>query len=228
MTTITNSKLKQYYIKKFHVEAILPKEVVPYMELVSYDQGETILNAHEEMRYFYFMVDGLLKLYQVHENGRTLLIQFYTSFNSLGEVEFMTEVPITCSVSAVKGSLLLRVPFDVMRSYALDYSQFLTYIVKSLSEKLVISERHHSYNLLYPVKNRLASYLKVHMNEQGTIKLNNTLQEVSEFIGTTYRQLHRAFISLETEKIVLKSGKNIRILNSKKLEDLAGHIYHTF
>ena len=56
--------------------------------------------------------------------------------------------------------------------------------------------------------------------------LSETLVEISEFIGTTYRQLHRAFIQLEEEGIIKRVGKGIAILDVVALENLAGQIYH--
>lgn len=227
MKIINEPDRKKYYIDKYLLDKILPDEVMSYVELIVINQGEHILTANSEMSHFYFLVKGRLKLYQVHENGRALLIQFYSKFDSLGEVEFMTGVLGTCSVAAVKETELLRIPFDVLRAEAENHPPFLKYIVKSLSSKLVKSERHHSYNLIHPVKLRLASYLKAHLNEQNEIYLNNTLQEVSEFIGTTYRQLHRAFTALEKEEIIIRKGKAIHVKKIDALQRLAGHIYET-
>lgn len=227
MKSISEPARLNYYIKKHQLDRLLPKEVMPFVELLVYQQGEHLLTANSELNHFFFLVKGRLKLYQVHENGRALLIQFYSKFDSLGEVEFMNGVLGTCSVSAVKESELIRIPFDALRQYAEDHPPFLKYIVRSLSNKLVLSERHHSYNLLYPVKYRLASYLKAYGNEKGEIVLSNSLQEVSEFIGTTYRQLHRAFDALESEGIVTRQGKRIYVIDAAALEQLAGHIYET-
>lgn len=215
----------QIYIKKHHLESILSSEVMKDLELVRYQKGEHILKADEDVEHLYFLVSGRLKLYQIHENGRALLIQFYDRFDSLGEVELMTGVRGTCSVAAVVESHLIRIHFSKLQKIIDHYQPFLKYLVKTLSNKLILSERHHSYNLIYPVKNRLASYLKAYKLPSGEIALYNSFQEISEFIGSTYRQLHRSFQALEKEGVIIKRGKTIEVRDEAKLEALAGDIY---
>jgi hypothetical protein len=48
---------------------------------------------------------------------------------------------------------------------------------------------------------------------------------VSEYIGTTYRQLHRAFQQLIEDEIILRSNKRIKIIDADRLSELAGTIY---
>lgn len=227
MRIITEKITIEKFIENHQIAKILPQEVLEFAEILVFEGDEHVLDANVPMSYFYFFVDGRLKLYQIHENGRALLIQFYEGFNSLGEVELMTEVPCTCSVHTVKPTILMRFPMTVMRQYAMEHPPFLQYVIRSLAEKLVISERHHSYNLIYPVKNRLASYLKAYVDKNDKIVLSHSLQDVSEFIGTTYRQVHRAFQAMEADGILIKKGKQIHVLDKDKLFALAGHIYQT-
>ena len=91
--------------------------------------------------------------------------------------------------------------------------------------KLLIADSHHASNLLNPVMNRLASYLNAHNNEQQFFELTESLQEISDYIGTTYRQLHRALRRLEEDGIIERANKKIRILNPDKLSKYAGNIY---
>lgn len=227
MRIINDEKSVQKFIKGKGIDKILPNEVLASAEIMQLEADVHVLDANVAMDYFYFFIEGRLKLYQIHENGRALLIQFYEGFNSLGEVELMTDALCTCSVNTVKPTILMRFPMAVMRKYAVNHAPFLQYVVKSLSEKLIISERHHSYNLIYPVKNRLASYLKAYIGKNDSVLLKHSLQDVSEFIGTTYRQVHRAFQALEKEGILEREGKRIVVKDREGLEGLAGHIYQT-
>ncbi len=227
MKIIDDVSWQKVYREKYALDAMLPPAILEAIELVQYDREEHLFEAGAPLEYFYFFLEGKLKLYQIHENGRALLIQFYDHFNSLGEVELMTDVACTCSVVTVKPTVLARVPMALMRTCATDYAPFLRYVVRSLSDKLITSERHHSYNLLYPVKNRLASYLMAYVDTRSKIVLSHSLQDVSEFIGTTYRQVHRAFQALEAEGVLSREGKCIDVLDKAALAALAGHIYHT-
>ena len=217
-------RLKKYIIQN-NLEAILPNKVFDSCELMRFARDEAILVANEPMPYFYFFVSGKLKVFQIHDNGKAFLIQFYSVFDSLGEVELLNALEASCSVDAIKPSELIRIPMAILRQYAIDYPPFLQYVARSLSTKLLVADRHHASNLLYPVKNRLASYLRAHENENHEVLLKDSLQDVSEYIGTTYRQLHRAFQQLEADGIIERAHKKIVIRSAEKLEAIAGNIY---
>jgi CRP-like cAMP-binding protein len=220
-----NLSFRDDLIEKYKLDAILTPEMIVNTEVVRFEQDEYVLTANEPMRHFYFFISGKLKVFQIHENGRALLLQFYSKFDSLGEVEFMNNLPNTCSVVAVKHSLLLRIPFETMDLYAKNHPPFLQYVIRSLSSKLMAADKHHAYNLLYPTKNRLSSYLKAHLNDSDTILLMDSMQEISDFIGTTYRQLHRAFKQLQDSRVIEKKGKQIKVIDHLALDSLAGKLY---
>lgn len=213
------------YIGRHGLNDILPEPVLEACELCRYARDESVLVAGTEMAYFYFFIKGKLKVFQIHDNGKAFLIQFYSMFDSLGEVELMIDLETSCSVTAVESSDLIRIPMDVMKKHVMSYPAFLEYSARSLATKLIVADRHHASNLLYPVKNRLASYLMAHAVNSGSVKLKESLSDVSEYIGTTYRQLHRAFSQLVADKVIVREGKHIQILDSKKLSVLAGTIY---
>ncbi len=225
MHILNTPKMKSNYIKHYRIDEIIPEVLVQHSELCQFEAGETILIANEPMPYFYFFVKGKLKIYQIHANGRALLIQFYDQFDTLGEVELMNKMNGSCSVAAVQQTHMLRISANLMREHAMDYPPFLRYVIRSLSTKLLISGNHHSYNLLNPVKNRLASYIRAYADASSRIHLLDSFQEISEYLGTTYRQMHRAFSQLQSEGIIKKTHKEIIILNKDKLNDLAGEIY---
>jgi|GEM_PF-201753 len=217
-------RLKKYIVRDGLGE-ILPEGMTAQMELCSYEPSETVLEHGAPMHYFYFFVSGKLKIYQTQPNGRTLLIQFYSYFDSLGEVELMNGLPASCSVVAVEPSELIRIPMDVMQSQAIDYPPFLRYIIRSLSLKLIHADDHHAFNLLFPVKQRLASYLIEHSGGAPSLRLMDQLQEIADYLGTTYRQLHRAFNALSDEGVIKKEGKIVHIADFGALKVLAGEIY---
>lgn len=220
-----NKKYLEKLISKNKIDKILPREVLSSIELCKFSRDEEIIVANSEMSYFYFFIKGKLRLFQIHENGKAFLVQFYSYFDSIGDLELISQVKASCSVSAVVPSELIRIPMELLKRYALDYPPFLRYVSQSLATKLLIADRHHSSNLLYPVKNRLASYLRAHEIRANEIVLKDSLQDISEYLGTTYRQLHRAFKQLEEEAILMRIKKSVIILNIDKLEALAGSIY---
>ena len=227
MKLIKHPQKLKTYLELLEIREILDDWILNALELCVYEKDEIVLEAGEPLEYYYFFLEGKLKVFQPQRNGRNLLIQFYTKFDTLGDVELIESLNVTCTVSAVEESYLFRIKAAQMKRYVENNIPYLKYIISGLSVKMRYANENDAYNLLNPVKNRLASYLLWHHKEvSNEVILTETLMEISEFIGTTYRQLHRAFIKLEEELIIKREGKTIIILNLKALEDLAGQIYH--
>lgn len=227
MKIIKHPKRVTEFIEKMAVHDILEPEILNSLELCEYEKDEIVLESGEDLEYYYFFLEGKLKVFQQQQNGRNLLIQFYTKFDTLGDVELIESLKVTCTVSAVVTSYLFRVEASMMKRYVENNIPYLKYIISGLSKKMRYANENDAYNLLNPVKNRLASYIMWHLSDGSEhVILSETLVEISEFIGTTYRQLHRAFIQLEEEGIIKRVGKGIAILDVVALENLAGQIYH--
>jgi len=99
-------------------------------------------------------------------------------------------------------------------------------MINSLSLKLESNNINNSYNLLYPLSNRFASYIIEHItNESNYIIFNSSYKDISEFLGTTYRHLSRTIQDLELNQIIKKEGKKIILLNKDELRNMAKNIY---
>jgi len=225
MEKINNNYLLDFYIRKHNIDYILDSDVLSYCELHYYEKGEHILKAENELINYYFFVSGKIKIFSSLENGKSLLIKFYTEFDTLGDVELFKNVPISCNVEAVENTCLIAIPSNILLEKCYDNPKFLRFIIKSLSGKLEAISNNSSYNLLYPLINRLSSYLVEHITDKNYIDLNSSLNDISEFLGTTYRHLRRTFNELEEKEIVKCEGKKIFILDNKELKNLSKNIY---
>lgn len=227
MKLIRHPQKVKAFLELLEIREILNEEILNALELCAYEKDEIVLEAGEPLEYYYFFLEGKLKVFQQQRNGRNLLIQFYTKFDTLGDVELIESLNVTCTVSAIEKSYLFRIEVAQMKRYVENNIPYLKYIISGLSVKMRYANENDAYNLLNPVKNRLASYLSWHHEDTSNeVILAETLMEISEFIGTTYRQLHRAFIKLEEESIIKREGKKVIILDPKAIEALAGQIYH--
>jgi CRP-like cAMP-binding protein len=225
MKILESASMIHEMVANTHLEAILPEALLAHLELCLYESGESIIREGTLMPYYFFFVSGRLKIFQTYENGKSLLIQFYTDMDSLGEVELIEECEAFCSVSCIMDSMLLRIPMREMKAILYTHLPFLTYVSKSLSRKLTSANHNQAFNLLYPVKYRLASYLLWHCPDKKNVRYAESFQEISEFIGTSYRQFNRALNLLIEEGYVEKNGKKISICSYDALAKLSGHIY---
>lgn len=225
MRKIPDSKLLNYYIKKHNIENIFDKEILEYAQLHFYEKEEYILEAEAKLEYYYLLVEGKIKIFYPFENGNSMLLKFYRDFNTIGDLELLKDIPILCNIDAVEDTYLLAIPSDILRKKYFDNTKLLHHLVDSLSEKLYATINNISYNFVYPLINRLSSYLVEHITDKNCLILNSSYLEIAQFLGTTYRHLNRTLKEMESKSIIKCEHKRIYILDVERLKELSKNIY---
>ncbi|MBU5590493.1 helix-turn-helix domain-containing protein [Clostridium sp. MSJ-4] len=225
MKRISDNNLLSHYIARHNIENILDKDILKYAQLHFYEKDEYILEAESNLEYYYLLVDGKIKISYLFENGKSMLLKFYKEFNSIGDLELLKNIPILCNIDAIEDTYLIAIPSDILRKKYLDNLKFLHYLIDSLSEKLYATINNSSYNFVYPLINRLSTYLVEHITDKNYILLNSSLKEIAQFLGTTYRHLNRTFKELELKSIIKYEDKKIYILDEDKLRKLSKNPY---
>jgi CRP/FNR family putative post-exponential-phase nitrogen-starvation transcriptional regulator len=219
-------KLKGY-IDKYGIHQIFSRDMTEYMELLSFKENDYICKAGEQLDTFFFFVEGKAKVYAAQSNGKSLLLCFYYPFKVLGDLEFQHLEYADCTVQAIEGCYCIGISMDNIRRYLGEDVKFLRYVCGSLGEKLRRLSNYSSINLLYPLENRLSSYILGcrRSDEQNHILFEGNLSEVAELLGTSYRHLLRTLKLLCGQKAIKKNIHNYEVLDIEKLESLAGDLY---
>ncbi|MEA4828110.1 MAG: cyclic nucleotide-binding domain-containing protein [Clostridium sp.] len=225
MKKISDINLLRHYIARHNIENILDKDILRHAQLHFYERGEFIFEADSKLEYYYLLVDGKIKITYLFENGKSMLLKFYREFNTIGDLELLKNIPILCNIDAIEDTHLIAIPSDILRKEYLENVKFLCHLVDSLSEKLYATINNSSYNFVYPLINRLSSYLVEHITDKNYIVFNSSFLEIAQFLGTTYRHLNRIFKELEAESIIKCHNKTIYILDEKRLRELSKNLY---
>lgn len=226
MIEIVNEGLKNYYIEKHRIKEIFSKNTAPKMRLVEFKKNDLIYRDGENIDEIYFFVSGKAKVYITLKNGKSLLIGFYDRFKILGDLELTTDSPASTNVQVLEDSLCIGISFNEIQKNFMDDSVFLRYICNSLSEKLRQSSNNSTINLLYPLEDRLASYIiMASKRTNDSLEFSGNLMEVSELLGTSYRHLLRTFEKFSKEKILEKRKGSFFILDEDKLRSLSADLY---
>lgn len=225
MRKISDDELLKHYIEKYDIEKIFDDEIIKYVQLHFYEKDEYILEAGETLEYYYLLVDGKIKIYYPFENGKSMLLKFYQDFNTIGDLELLKGIAILCSIDAVEDTYLIAIPSAMLREKYFNNIKFLHHLIDSLSEKLYGTINNSSYNFIYPLINRLSSYLIEHLTDQNCIILNSSYLDISQFLGTSYRHLNRTLKEMEAKSIIKCDDKKIYILNIDELKELSKNIY---
>lgn len=231
MKRTNNQTELELYMKKYNIEDYFGIDMKQYMELHIFDKGSHLVKTNEPINYLYFFVKGKLKVYTILENGKSLLFRLYKPLNIIGDVEFIDCDIANSNIEAIDECLCIGISMDNIRKYAINDPTFLRCMCTSLGKKFISSSISSSINILYPLENRLASYLLAitpENNEQPNLDrgiITDKFTEMADLLGTSYRHLIRTINKLCNDKIIKKEKNFISILNISELKKLAGDLY---
>lgn len=216
------------YIVKYNLDIIKDIGIEKQLELVEFDKDEYIYEMEQPVNHFYFFVSGKAKVFIMMENGKRLLLRFYKPLMVIGDLEFAKNELSHAStyIKTLSKVHCIRVPIEILKEKYNDNAQFIKFINKSLAEKLEKLSISSSINLLYPLENRLASYLMyLYMGNKGEEIYIDQLGDIAELLGTSYRHLLRIFKLFSNRELIYREKNKIKIINEESLQKLAGNLY---
>lgn len=196
----------------------------PYFHLVRFEKNEVIYRTEFQRQYLIFFLRGKVQVCSNLSNGKSMLVCFYTSFQLLGDLEFCGIDTLSISLHAVEPCICITLQIPEIRLLLEKDDLFLRFLSQSLAKKLEASTINSSINLLYPLENRLASYL-CQTSENGCFSEN--LTQLAELLCTSYRHLLRVIKSFQNEGILCREPSGYRITNPERLTELAFDLYST-
>lgn len=227
MNKVKDFNLINKYINIHNIGNLFNSDIKENLELLFFDKRELIFKKGDEINYLMFFVEGKAKVYMTLENGKFLLLDFYKELDTLGDLELVTNDVSSCNVEAIEPCVCIGISIKLIKNMYCKDINLLNFLCNSLGEKLKRSSRNSSINLLYPLENRLASYIiSIGVKEENKyFKFDETLTIISELLGTSYRHLLRTLNTLCEKKILSKKEGLYFILDYKKLKTLSADIY---
>lgn len=230
MKKINDLAMLDNYIAKHHIAEFFSQDITPYMELFLFKRNEYICREDESIYYLFFLVDGKAKVFTTLSNGKSLLLCFYGPLQLLGDVEMIKVQNATSNVQIIEDTYCIGIPLAKVRELLLDDAKFLRFICDSLGGKLNRCSKNSSINLLYPLENRIASYIlatgvTVKSNGKSIMVFDENLTQIAELLGTSYRHLLRTLNTLCSKGAMVKKDTYYEVTNEPILKSLAADLY---
>ncbi|WP_432667160.1 Crp/Fnr family transcriptional regulator [Wukongibacter baidiensis] len=218
-------KLRKY-LELYHLEGVIHKDMQEHHEFHDLKKGELVCVLGEPIRYFYILLGGNVKVFTTSVDGKILSLRIFGPITNLGDIELITGTRYRCSVEALSDSLCLAFPIEVIQTIGLNHNAFLRYLCSDLCNKFDDIASISSNNILYPLRNRLVSYMLEYLCEDSnTITFPFTHKELAELLGTTYRHLTRSLGELESQGLITMGDGTIYVLDEVNLRMLDVDIY---
>lgn len=225
MKRIVNETLKKHYIDKYNLNNIFSKDMTKYMEVMFFEKGEFLCREKEPIEYLSFFVKGKAKVFRTLSNGKSLLIYFYHAFTVFGDLELINGNDADANIRAIEDSYCISLPLSIVRNMLINDVKYLRFACESVGKKLVSTSKNCSINLLYPLENRLASYILATSDCYNKNVFDESLMHISELLAVSYRHLLRTINSFIEKDILVKNNGCYEVKNMEIIKNLAGDLY---
>lgn len=174
--------------------------------------GQDILRQGEPLRHLFVLLKGRAKVARLMDNGRVMLHAFCAKPSLLGDLELcLGDLRALTSVRAVTDVWLIGLDMEGRREHLLGDVRLMRMMCEQLALKLDESSRSAAQNLLYPLSDRLLSYMR-QTQENGIFREN--LTGVAELLGVSYRHLHRVLRTFERQALIRRVPGGYNVMES--------------
>ncbi|MGG3281555.1 Crp/Fnr family transcriptional regulator [Paenibacillus solani] len=227
MKEIHNAELMQHFLLSNQLQSVFHDDVLPYVVLYHFEQGELVCTQGEPAETLYILVQGKIKIFTTSAEGKALVLSFKTPLEVIGDIEYIQGNPLINTVQAVSSVYMIGVPYRWLRKYGHDHAPMLQFLLRIVTRKFYIKSNFLSFNLLHPVEVRLASYLlSVSDGETDTLATDYSaafnLTDIANLLGTSYRHLNRVILKFSQEGLIERHKGYILIKDRNALTHVAG------
>lgn len=193
----------------------------------SYKKGEVLFQEGAHPRGLFCVQSGKIKVSQTGIDGKEQIVHLISDGNVMGHRAILGDDTYSGSALALEDShvcFLAKTPFYEMVE---NNSKLTLKIAHLLSDELKEAERKITSTAQQPVRYRIAHsilFLKKNYgleSDNATINIAIKREELANLAGTTRETATRILYELQEQKLIELLGKKIKILNEKKILELA-------
>ena len=190
-----------------------------------FKKGQSIIREGSPVMGMCFIYKGKVKVTITGGNNKEQIVRLATDGHTLGHRGYGGEnYPI--GAKAVGDSLVCFVNNEMLYKAFMTNPEFTFQLMMFYSRELRKSEQRIKYLAQMTVRERVAFALNYLIDtfgfHEGEKMLNVILsrQEIANLAGTTADQISREISDLKKEKVLDTTGKNIFIINRRKLQEI--------
>ncbi|WP_214811475.1 MULTISPECIES: Crp/Fnr family transcriptional regulator [unclassified Exiguobacterium] len=209
------------YLDRFQLTHVFDERLRRHLERVEVEPGEYLCQQGDDAKQLYLLVEGKLKITHMSAAGRRLVLSFKHPFDLVGDIEYVRRIPLMNTVEAVTPVQVFRISYAALEQVGTDNPAFLRFLLETITMKFELKSHSMSFNLLYPVEVRLASYLLSMTPEKQTLPVTD-LVDAADLIGTSYRHLNRVLLQFSRDGLIDRTKRTIEIIDRAGLMERVG------
>ena len=189
----------------------------------SFEAGEYLFREGDRLEHICFVVSGKAKVFLSLSDGKRLLLTYFISKGSMGDIELIDgSLTAFATMQAVTEFICVALPLDIYGEELKRNNAFVSYAAKEFASRLKQRNINGAITTLQPLEARLCGYI-TQTAKNGLFC--ETLTEVADVVGASYRHLLRCLNKLCRDGVLQKRASGFQIINQQALDAKAGDLY---
>jgi len=190
-----------------------------------FKKGEDPLSSADTVNYFYFVMSGKIKIYQLNlETAKEQILYLFSRGDMFDVVALLDAKPNEYISEVLEDSHIIQVPLEHVKHMIEEDSVFRQFFYSYMAQKLKSVEELAVSLSFYDVYQRIVQLFTKFTqikNGKAELKLINNLkhEDIAAMIGSTRKVVNRTLQQLKKDDIIDISRKKIEIKNFQKLLD---------
>lgn len=189
-------------------------------------KGEPIFEEGESINGIFCIKDGVCKLSKLSANGKDQIVKLVSSGELLGQRSMISDEPTNLSATALDDMDVCFIPKNEVMAFFNTNNQFSMEVMKTICGDLKDSDDHMVSMAQKTVKERLAEtllFLETNYgeNEDGTLRIQLTREELAGMIGTATESCIRLLSEFKKNGWIELIGKKISLKDRNQLKRLS-------
>jgi len=203
---------------------IILSEINRYSKRMIFKKGETLFTHGELKEYFYIVIYGKIKSYQLNlDNAKEQTLFVYREGDMFDTIILLDGQDHDVMYEVMEKSEVLQMPIAYVRELISTNKEFNSKFFPYLAQQMRHMEELSEDLSLYGTSERLIKLLLQNIDQNNRLKYNllqglsNT--EIAKLIGTVRHVVERHLKALKEDGSIESKHKNIQILDTGRLLD---------
>lgn len=211
-----NNKAVETFLKNFtgSIDSQILNAFLKITKVITLENKEVLFNEGDKAYYFYYVIEGNIKLSKIAEDGKETIIRIINSNDIFAEAVLFGSMAYPVNAAAINKTILLSINIDGFQKLCAENQNFVLKLFVTMSHQLrylvdMINDLSSS-----DTTKRLMKYLKSisETKQSNTFKLAIPKRELAMLLGAAPETISRIFAKLQQDGYILINGKEITIL----------------
>ncbi|MFI0431094.1 response regulator [Mariniflexile sp. HMF6888] len=192
-------------------------------EAFEFQAGEAIYREGQNSNHIFLVIKGVVKCHKLDEQGKELITALYKADDLFGYTSFIQNIPYQEAATAVKNTELVGISKDQLKNI-LDNNHKVTLELIQLLTNDLIDVKDQLLQMAYSSVNRKTATAilkfaeKMNRKPEDPIKISRS--DLASVAGIATETFIRAMTNFKKAGLIEIEGRNIKILNLQKLQDI--------